>query len=320
MKLLITGATGFLGGRLAKFLLTDPKYQLLLGSRDPNFLVNRYHDAELVETQWYSETELGIICSGVDTIVHLAGMNAGQCANASKDELALDVKATDNLLQAAVKNNVKRFIYMSSAHVYSAVLSGTISELTPTTNMHPYALNHIAKEALVAQTNLRGEIDGIVVRLSNAFGAPENIKANCWMLLVNDLCRQAVNSSKLVLKSTGQQRRDFVSIIDFCLAIKHLIDLPHQELYDGLFNLGGQWTPTVLELTKYIAERYHLLSGINPAVYHEPTTKNTSNTGFYFSIQKLLDTGYRPAPKIKIEREIDSLLSFCLNIQSPCTG
>lgn len=312
MKLLITGATGFLGGRLANFLLTDPQYQLLLGSRELSYLVNRYQYAELVKTQWYSETELDNICSGVETIIHLAGMNAGQCANASKDGLALDVKATQNLLQAAVKNKVKRFVYLSSAHVYSATLSGSISELTPTTNTHPYALNHRAKETLVMQAHCSGLIEGVVIRLSNAFGVPAQKEANCWMLLVNDLCRQAANSSRLELKSTGQQRRDFVTVTDFCTALQHIIHLPSGALGNGLFNIGGQWAPTVLEMTNYIANRYYKMTGVQPPISHKPYNIEESSE-LNFMIQKLLNTGYAAGLENSIIIEIDNLIKFCIS-------
>ncbi len=311
LKLLITGSTGFLGGRLAQYFSKNCSYQILLGSRNPSVNNNKLLNAICVKTNWQSQLELNSICENVETIIHLAGMNAGQCSIASSDELSMDVTATKNLLNAAIHNKVKRIIYLSTAHVYSATLAGEISELTPTTNKHPYAVNHLAKENLVMQAHQHGNIEGIVIRLSNAFGVPQSLKANCWMLLVNDLCRQAVTSKKLVLKSTGQQRRDFVTIIDLCLAIKHLIDLPLRKVGDGLFNLGGQWAPTVLEMTQYIADRYQVLFGSHPEIHYEQTIENISPFNFCFNIKKLLDTGYNPAPKFKVAQEIDSLLSFC---------
>jgi UDP-glucose 4-epimerase len=319
MKLLITGSTGFLGGRLASFLSKEPNIEMLLGSRATLCQENTPLRTTLVKTEWHDPLALNAICENVDTIVHLAGMNAGQCVNASSDELATDVKATENLLRAAVHNNVKRIIYLSTAHVYSSTLLGSVSEETPTTNTHPYAINHLAKEKLVLQAHQSGRIEGVVIRLSNAFGVPESQKANCWMLLVNDLCKQVATSNKLILKSTGQQRRDFVAITDFCLAIKHLINLPSNKLGDGLYNLGGHWAPTILEITQYIGQRYHCLTGIRPEITHEPLINDLNSPEFHFSIQKLLDTGYNPAPKSKVEREIGNLLSFCLNTQNSST-
>jgi len=311
MKLLITGSTGFLGGRLADFLVKVPNIEMLLGSRSSLCQEESLIRTTLVKTEWHDQLSLNSICENVDTIIHLAGMNAGQCANANSDELALDVKATEKLLRAAVNNNVKRIIYLSTAHVYSSTLLGSVSEESPTTNTHPYAINHLAKEKLVLEAQQSGRIEGVVIRLSNAFGVPKSAEANCWMLLVNDLCKQVVTNSKLVLKSTGQQRRDFVSITDFCLAIKHFIDLPSNKLGDGLYNLGGQWSPTVLEVTKYIGQRYHFITDIRAEITHDPIKDVVRSPQFHFSIQKLLDTGYNPAPNLKVEREIEALLLFC---------
>jgi UDP-glucose 4-epimerase len=316
LKLLITGSTGFLGGRLTQFLVKFPDYKILLGSREPDLVVSVFPNAKLVKMDWQNVSELTAVCDGVEVIVHLAGMNAGECADASLGQLEADVLATKNLLKAAIKNKVKRFIYLSTAHVYSSKLSGDISEVTPTMNKHPYALNHIVKERLVLQAYQNGDIEAVVIRLSNAFGVPESAKANCWMLLVNDLCRQVATTNKLVLKSTGQQRRDFVTITDFCLAIEHLINLSSNKLGDGIFNLGGQWAPTVLEITDYVAKRYHFLSGEIPTIQHEPHMNNISSPSFCFSIQKLLDTHYNPGPKFKVEQEIDSLVSLCIKIKN----
>jgi UDP-glucose 4-epimerase len=60
----------------------------------------------------------------------------------------------------------------------------------------------------------RGDIEGIVIRVSNSFGAPAHQHANCWMLLVNDLCRQAVSTGQMTLRSSGIRRRDFVTLTD----------------------------------------------------------------------------------------------------------
>lgn len=308
MKLLITGGTGYLGGRLAQFFDHETNYHLFLGTREVSEDITPNERIKFVETCWASQAQLSEICEGIDAVIHLAGMNAGDCAKATQNQLEEDVKQTRRLLSAAIDKGVKRFIYLSTAHVYSSNLEGTIDENTPTLNEHPYATNHIAKENLVRKAHENGDIEGVVIRLSNAFGAPVSEKVNCWMLLINDLCRQATISSEMVLKSTGQQRRDFIAITDVCIAIQHLLEISRDLIGDGLFNLGGRFSPTVLEITKNIANKFYECSGNKPEIiYAKVDDKKT--TELNFQIKKILDSGYLPSNKI--DTEIYELISFC---------
>jgi len=312
LKLLITGGTGYLAGRLAQYFSENTGVEVLLGTRNSDVANScGINKTQFVLTCWNSREQLEAVCQGFDVVIHLAGMNAGDCAKASKIELEEDVHGTNLLLQAAKSQGVKRFIYFSTAHVYGPVMSGTITESSPTENQHPYAKNHLAKEQLVLQAHARGEIEGIVVRLSNAFGAPADAKANCWMLLANDLCTQVVNTGTMILNSSGEQCRNFITISDCCLAIEHVIKLPKKELENSVFNLGGTWNPSVLEMTNHIANRFFLLTGTTPNVIHKESSAEHF-LEYNLSIQRLIKSGHGPGSSNNINKEIDELILFCM--------
>lgn len=313
MKVLITGGTGYLGGRLAQFFKNETNYQLSLGTRRLPEDIASSEQIKFVETCWASQTQLSQICEGIDAVIHLAGMNAGECAKATQNQLEEDVKQTKRLLSAAIDKGVNRFIYLSTAHVYSSKLEGNIDENTPTLNPHPYATNHIAKENLVRKAHENGDIEGVVIRLSNAFGAPVDKKVNCWMLLVNDLCLQAVKTNRMVLKSSGKQRRDFITITDFCLGVQHLLCISGGSLGDGIFNLGGRFSSTVLEFTQYIASRFYELSGNKPEISHV-NGNAIKSMELNYEIRKLLDSGYSISSSNIVENEIDRLILFCKDL------
>jgi UDP-glucose 4-epimerase len=312
LKLLITGGTGYLAGRLAQYFSENRGVKVLLGTRsataENSCSINK---TQFVHTNWDSREQLEGVCQGFDMIIHLAGMSAGDCAKASITELEEDVCGTSLLLRAAISQGVKRFVYFSTAHVYGPVMSGTITESSPTENQHPYAKNHLFKEQLVLKAHALGEIEGVVVRLSNAFGAPVDAKTNCWMLLANDLCMQVVNTETMILNSTGQQSRNFITISDCCFAVEHILMLPKKELENSVFNLGGMWNPTVLEMTNHIANRFFLLTGTKPNVSHKE-----SSTEYFpkynLSIEKLIKSGYALGSSNKINEEIDGLILFCM--------
>jgi UDP-glucose 4-epimerase len=312
MKLLITGGFGYLGGRLGQFLASQTDHEILLGSRQcaapPPWLPH----AKVAQTRWDSSSRLEQICAGVEAVIHLAGMNAQDCAADPAAALEVNAVATARLLQAAIRQGVKRFIYLSTAHVYGSPLTGVITETTCPASLHPYATSHRAGEDVVRAASQRREIEGIVIRLSNAYGAPAHRDANCWMLLVNDLCRQAVTTHRMVLHSSGLQRRDFIPLADACRAIRHLLELPAARVGDGLFNVGSGWAPTVLEMTQRIAERMQATTGRKPEVLRKEGHGVDDEGLLDYRVNKLADTGCRVNGTDNVDREIDGLVQFCL--------
>ena len=308
-RALISGGFGYLGGRLAQFLSSYANYEILFGTRrqlpPPLWLPN----ATVVQTPWNSLTGLEKTCSDVDMIVHLAGMNAQDCAADSAMALEVNAVATARLLQAAVRQKVKRFICLSTVHTYGNPLTGVISEDTSPAPVHPYAFSHRAGEDIVMASHQSGDIEGIVVRLSNAYGVPANKNANCWMLLVNDLCRQAVTSGKLVLHSSGMQRRDFISILDVARGIKHFMELPLDKCGPGLFNLGGEASYCVIDLAKLIAIRCEAVLGFKPEIERPEPKPDEKSLELDFRIDRLKETGFCLSGDV--ENEIDITLKFC---------
>jgi UDP-glucose 4-epimerase len=313
MKVLITGGFGYIGGRLAQFLIAkNNNNEVLLGSRHRVEIPAWLPEAQVVQIAWDKSDELENICSGVDVVVHLAGMNMQDCATDSIAAIEFNVLATARLIQAAVRKGVKRFVYLSTAHVYGSPLDGVITEKTCPLSLHPYATSHRAGEDVVRTAHHLGEIEGIVVRLSNAFGCPAHKEVNCWMLLVNDLCRQAVQSQQMVLRSSGMQRRDFITMLDVCRAINHLLCLPIKSVGNGLINVGGEWSPTVWEMASLIQERCEAVLGFKPKLTRTEPQINETASKLEYRIDTLHLTGYQTSAN-RIE-EIDQLLKFCKDL------
>ena len=308
-RILIPGGLGYLGGRLAQFLASYENYEILLGSRrqlsPPLWLPN----ASVVETPWDSLAGLEKICSDVDMIVHLAGMNSQDCASNSAIALEVNAVATARLLQAATRQKVKRIIYLSTAHVYGSPLKGVISEETLPVPVHPYAFSHRAGEDVVLASHESDKIEGVVVRLSNAYGAPVSKNANCWMLLVNDLCQQVATLGKLVLHSSGMQRRDFISMHDVVRGIKHFMELPSDKFGSSLFNLGGEAPYRVIDLAELIVARCEAVLGFKPEIERPEPKHGEDSLELNFQIDKLKETGFCLSGDV--ENEIDITLKFC---------
>jgi len=312
MRILITGGFGYLGGRFAQALSAEPNYEIFLGSRRNNEVPVWLPSAKIIQTQWDLPSSYHEISNGMDSVVHLAGMNAQDCVTNPSAALEVNGVITARLLHAAIRQGVKRFVYLSTAHVYGSPLSGVITEESCAVATHPYATSHRAGEDVVIAAHQRGDIEGVVIRLSNSYGAPAHTDANCWMLVVNDLCRQATTIQKMVLHSSGQQRRDFIALTDACRAIAHLLRLPIDNLDNGLFNVGGAWSPTILEMAQRVAERIDIATGSRPKIQCEKD-QITGSTGLLdYRINKLTDTGFNLNSSESVDQEIDGLIHFCL--------
>lgn len=309
MKILITGGLGYLGGRLAQFLGFCPNNEILLGSRFQQDPPRWLPQSRVVQTRWDSLADLSQSCAGVDAIVHVAGMNSRDCMADPVAALEVNAVATARLLQAAVRQNVKRFVYISTMHVYSSSLSGVITEDTCLTAIHPYATSHRAGEDVIRAANQSQEIEGIVVRLSNAYGAPAHKDADCWMLFVNDLCRQVVLENRITLQSSGLQRRNFIPMQDVCRAIDHLLRLPFENLHQTTFNVGGIWSPTLLDMAQLIRDRSALILGYEAQITHNIQKTNDVASELDYRFENLRQTGFEL--KTNKTDEIDRLLEFC---------
>ena len=69
-KTLITGASGYIGGRLAEFLSSQSNYDIILGSRNIQKIIRWLPKANVVQMIWESDHSLEEACTSVDNIVH----------------------------------------------------------------------------------------------------------------------------------------------------------------------------------------------------------------------------------------------------------
>jgi UDP-glucose 4-epimerase len=310
LKVLLTGGVGYLGGRFARFLAERTGHEVLLGTRSPERAPGWAVSYPLVRTDWTQEGQLTRACAGVEAVVHLAAMNAARSAEDPVAALELNAVGTARLLNAARHARVRRFIYLSSAHVYGDALVGSVDESTCPRPRHPYATSHRAAEDVVREAQHASRIEALVVRLSNAYGAPADCAADCWSLLTNDLCLQAVRTRRLVLRTTGEQRRDFVPLSEACRALGHLLAAPVATFHEEVVNVGSGWTPMLRDMATLIAERVAAVLGFRPDVLTGARTDTIGSGLVEYGTARLLASGFECDPQAVVN-EIDRLIGFC---------
>jgi UDP-glucose 4-epimerase len=304
MKVLVAGGFGFVGARLSVALYAAG-HDVVLGSRRARPVPAWLPQAGVCETRWESLPALQAACEGMDVVVHAAGMNSGQSALDPAAALQFNGVGTTRLVEAAAASGVSRFFYFSTAHVYANPLQGIIDENSCARNVHPYASSHLAGEQALLHAISRERLSGSVLRLSNGFGPPKSPDADCWMLLVNDLCRQAVTTRRLVLQSSGEQLRDFVPLTSVCETVARLLELPPQTL-PPVLNICNGISASVAEMARLVQKRCAATLGYSPTI--EPGARKEVAVPLRLAtIHELLQGLVAHDP----ESEVDQLLVFC---------
>lgn len=304
MKVLVAGGFGFVGARLSVALYAAG-HEVVLGSRRARPAPAWLPQAGVCETRWGSLPALQDACEGMDVVVQAAGMNAGQSALDPAEALQFNGVGTTRMVEAAAASGVSRFFYFSTAHVYANPLQGTIDENSCPRNVHPYASSHLAGEHALLHAISRARLSGSVLRLSNGFGPPMSPDADCWMLLVNDLCRQAVTTRRMVLQSSGEQLRDFVPLTSVCETVARLLELPAQSL-PPILNICNGTSASVVEMARLVQKRCAVTLGFSPTI--EPGARKE------VAVPLRLVTAHK-LPHQLADRdpvsEVDQLLAFC---------
>lgn len=307
-RILITGGTGFIGSRVAKHLTKSNGNKIVIGSRDGSSNLDWLPGAEVVKIEWDNVNKLIEVCSDVDVILHLAAMNASQCAKNPMLAKNVNVCNTSRLMEAAAYAGVKRLLYFSTAHVYGARLTGNINESITPQCTHPYGKTHLQAEKIVLSA-ASDTLTSMVLRVSNSFGAPAHAAVDAWMLLMNDLCKQVITTKKMTLRSSGLQKIDFVTLSDLVRVVEHLIFLPKDLIEEPVFNVGSGTSIKVVEMTDIIKLMCSEIFGFSPEVGLSPPSDGENHSDFCYEIDRLLATG------INLDRnylkEVASLLLFC---------
>jgi UDP-glucose 4-epimerase len=312
MKVLITGGFGYLGGRIASHLgRVFPIEDICLlaranGQKTPSWA----EGFDIIRGDVLDDASLLEACESVNLIVHLAALNEIESGRDPKKALEVNGEGTLRLLDAASEKGVSRFIYFSTFHVYGLNAKGRITEETIPAPFHPYAISHHVAEDFVRMYAKNGKVKGLILRLSNGFGYPSHIEVNRWTLAFNDFCLQAALKNEIILKTSGKQHRDFITLTDVSRCVNHLIE--NEKIFDSpdrIYNLGGGASISIANAAQIVAARCEKVLGRKPAIIIESSSDAQSAEPVDYSIDKLKSTSYTLLSNV--EDEIDKTLLFC---------
>jgi UDP-glucose 4-epimerase len=275
-------------------------------TRSPQLISGSYLGVKILSPNWNSKSELQKVCYGKDLVIHAAGVSAQDSQDNPSLALEFNGNATGRLVRAAEESEVKTFIYLSTAHVYSNRLSGFIDEETLTLNEHPYATSHLLGESKVLESCQATR--KLVIRLSNVYGAPNNRFADCWGLFLNDISRQVATQKSITLRSDGSQERDFVPLSDLLGFLSDICQSKMEFDLPVLLNFGSGNSMTLLEVANKVRILSKSVFGFAPEIEVGLPNQEKSHSKISFSTQhSALLSKYKTR---EMDEEILELLQF----------
>lgn len=203
-KVLITGATGFVGRALCARFAAAGVHVVATGRRQE---ANRLDAAEYYRLELGSDDLKPAVLDGLDCVVHLAGQAHGKGANQRLDGFRrANVEVSLSLAKAAITSGVRRFVFVSSIGVHGTVTRGTaITEDTPFNPASPYTQSKLeAEQALIQLFDSTDASELTIVRPPLIYGV--NAPGNFGSLL------KLVDSSIPLPFGMCSNRRSLISV------------------------------------------------------------------------------------------------------------
>lgn len=239
--ILITGGCGFIGTSLIDALIQGGCQQpirvldsLVTGSPDDLAEVTAFETLEADKLDQVSKQVVLVkgdirdaalaekIAKGASTIVHLAAnTGVGPSVEDPRLDMECNVVGTFNMLEAARKQGVKKFVFASSGAPAGEV-EPPIHEELPPHPVSPYGSSKLAGEGYCSSYNKTFGIDTICLRFGNVYGPRSKNKAS----VVAKFIKQALAGETCAIYGDGTQTRDFIYIFDLIRAIQAAMDAP----------------------------------------------------------------------------------------------
>jgi UDP-glucose 4-epimerase len=215
-RVVVTGGAGFVGSRIVERLLEGGATVVALddfstGSRTN--LPSSGASLEVVEGSVVDFDLLRDVLEGANIVIHAAARNIVLSTRNPRDDYAVNIGGTLNVLLAARELRLSRIVYTSSASIYGNPRYLPIAEDDPVNLLSPYAVSKYAGEGYCHAFYESYDLATAVVRYSNVFG-PGQSPDNPYCGVVAKFFEAALTNQPLQIHGDGEQTRDYTFVDD----------------------------------------------------------------------------------------------------------
>lgn len=218
MKVLLTGADGFIGSHLAEGLVRDGHEVTALvvyNSLDswgwldtaPQDIVSQM---QIVSGDIRDPAQMMSLVEGQDAVLHLAALIAIPFSYVAPDlYVQTNVQGTLNLLNAARHHGIKRFIHTSTSEVYGTARYVPMDEGHPLQGQSPYSASKIGADQMVNSFFTSFGLPALTIRPFNTFGPRQSARA-----VIPTIISQLAAGKKTISLGALEPTRDFTYVSD----------------------------------------------------------------------------------------------------------
>jgi len=252
MKVLVTGADGFIGSHLTE-LLVENGYQVKALSLYNSF--NNWGWLEDVNCKDQIEVLTGdirdpyfckLISKDVDIIFHLAALIAIPYSYAAPNSyLDTNIKGTLNICQAAKENGGIRVIQTSTSEVYGTAQYVPIDESHPLQAQSPYSASKIGADAIALSFYSSFNLPLTIARPFNTYGPRQSARA-----VIPTIITQIANGDKKIKLGDTSPTRDFNFVEDTCRGFLAIAE--NDKTIGEVYNIGSNTEISIDETLRLI--------------------------------------------------------------------
>jgi len=252
VKVLITGAAGFLGSALANHLAREG-HQVRglddLSAGEPQALDPSVH---FTRGDVNDRPKLWTLLQDVDCVYHLAArVSVPESMLYPREYNAVNVGGTVSLMEAMRDVGVRRVVLTSSGAVYGDLSEQPLKETLTPNPRSPYAVSKLAAEYYVRTIGTLWKIETVSLRVFNAYGPGQHLPPS-HPPVVPHFLRQALSSGSLIIHGDGNQTRDYIYVDDVVAALVAAATAP---TVNGLvINIGSGTETSVRDLARAAQE------------------------------------------------------------------
>ena len=255
MKLLVTGGAGFIGSNFIRLVINKyPDYKIINFDK-LTYCGNLANLKDIEKSKNYKFVK-GDICDkkaveeamkGCDMVLNFAAETHVDRSIADAGVFVkTDVLGTYNLLEAARKFKIKKYIQASTDEVYGSIEKGSFKENDNLNPNSPYAASKAGADMLVRSYIVTYKLPAVITRSSNNFG-PYQYPEKVIPLFITNL----LEGKKVPLYGDGLNVRDWIYVTDNCEAIDFIM---HNGEEGEIYNIAGGNEIANIRLTKMILE------------------------------------------------------------------
>ena len=254
MRLLVTGGAGFIGSNYVRRIVDGSLPgvsqltvldKLTYAGTLTNLEMLPKGSFEFVKGDICNLEQVQRLMAKTDAVVHFAAeSHVDRSIMGAKAFFETNVLGTQNLLDSALRNEVKTFVQVSTDEVYGTISDGSWHEEFPLLPNSPYSASKASADLVARAYNRTFDLDVRITRCSNNYG-PHQYPEKIIPLFVTNL----IDNKKVPLYGEGLNVRDWLHVDDHCRGI-------HAVLTKGssgnIYNIGGGRELTNRELTDLI--------------------------------------------------------------------